>query len=51
MKKEQKEKVIKAAHKGPLPPNVKIGLGAKVVAAPDAYWVQAWVCVPLDAVK
>jgi hypothetical protein len=52
MKKEQKEKIVAAAKKtfdqveGLIVPQ-----DAKVIVAPNGYWVQAWIEIPLDIVK
>ena len=57
MKKELKEKVVKEAKKlHGSGSTVHFADGqniasTKVLIAPDAYWVQAWIKVPLDDVK
>lgn len=56
MKKEQKEKVIEAAcdliEAGQyVPGRFRVQDDAKVLTAPDANWVQAWISVPLNVGK
>lgn len=56
MKKEQREKIVKFAREEVDLDSVEDHLllaedNPKIMTAPDAYWVQAWIRVPLEAVK
>lgn len=56
MKKELKEKIMEFAREEVDIEEIKDHLllvddNPKIMVAPDTYWVQAWIRVPLDAVK